>query len=64
MVTLTREVEKWILSLDLHTPIQRPKWDLANGRVVAEILSVYHPRKVLCYENADIMRYQFVAGFC
>jgi len=46
MVPLAREVEKWMLSLDLRSPVRRPKWDLANGLVVAEILSVYYPRKV------------------
>jgi len=47
MVSLTRDVEKWILSLDLHNAIHRPKWDVANGRAVAEILSIYHPQKVI-----------------
>jgi len=47
MGPLAREVEKWMLSLDLRMPVRRPKWDLANGLVVAEILSVYYPRKVL-----------------
>ena len=46
MVSLPREVKKWLLSLDLRNPVSRPKWDLANGRAVAEILSVYYPRKV------------------
>ena len=46
MVSLSRDVKKWLLSLDLRYPINRPKWDLANGCAVAEILSIYHPRKV------------------
>jgi len=62
MVALPREVEKWLLSLDLRNPIHRPKWDMANGCAVAEILSVYHPRKVY-YGFATFCRYEITVTY-
>jgi len=46
MSSVSREVLKWIQSLDLTWQVKHPKWDLTNGYLVAEIFSWYFPQDV------------------
>jgi len=46
MSGFSREVLKWIQSLDLTWQLKTPKWDLTNGYLVAEIFSWYYPQEV------------------
>ncbi|CAI9742564.1 spermatogenesis-associated protein 4-like isoform X1 [Octopus vulgaris] len=46
MPEFPREVLMWIQSLDLQSKIVIPKWDLANGYLIAEIFNRYYPFEV------------------
>ncbi|XP_046354080.1 spermatogenesis-associated protein 4-like isoform X2 [Haliotis rufescens] len=46
MSGLSREVLRWIQSLDLTWQMKTPKWDLTNGYLVAEIFSWYFPQEI------------------
>jgi len=48
-VALPRDVINWLDSLDLAYSVRNVRRDLANGFVVAEILSRYFPREVNIY---------------
>ncbi|ELT94042.1 hypothetical protein CAPTEDRAFT_154890 [Capitella teleta] len=56
MSGLTRDVLKWLQSLDLTWQVKYPKWDLTNGYLVAEIFSWYFPQEVemhMFYNQSD-----------
>ncbi|KAF6034657.1 SPATA4 [Bugula neritina] len=46
MAGLSREVIRWLQSLDLTWQVKNAKWDLSNGYLVAEIFSWYHPQAI------------------
>jgi hypothetical protein len=56
-MSLSRELIRWLQSLDLSVQVKNPRRDLANGFVVAEIFSCYYPSDVemYAYENATSM---------
>lgn len=43
---LSRDVIKWLQSLDLTWQLKTPKWEISNGYLVAEIFSWYYPREI------------------
>ena len=49
-LSLPREIQQWIHSLNLTYKITNPKRDLANGWLYAEILSRYYPKEVEMYQ--------------
>lgn len=61
MSGLPREVNKWLQSFNLSRTVRRPKWDFANGYLVAEILSWYHPDEVMLsiYKTGDSVADKF-----
>ncbi len=49
-----RELIQWLDALDLSYSVRNPKMDLANGFIIAEILSrVYSEVSILTYYNAQ-----------
>lgn len=46
---MPREIFKWLDSLDLSFAVKNPRVDLANGYIIAEMLSRYFPKEVDIY---------------
>jgi hypothetical protein len=54
---VSREVLKWLQSLDLSTTIVNPRRDLANGYLMAEVVARFFPADVQMhsFDNVNSM---------
>lgn len=53
---LPRELIQWLDSLDLSYAVRNPKMDLANGFVIAEILTRKYPNELSIYTFYNAQR--------